>query len=72
MTTIYVHLDGTNPVTLPHVGPDDTIIVVRGGYTGTNTGTIILDDPVTPANRIEDRTPNRGPYASHQPWKKRK
>lgn len=39
---------------------------------GSNVGTVIIDEVHEPRAVAPTNKPNRGPYASHQPWKARK
>jgi len=71
MTIHRVVLRGVDPVTVT-TQAGDTIIIERG-YIGTNAGMVYIDEIHQPGRLATAKpTPNRGPYASHEPWKKRK
>lgn len=77
MTVYEVKLNGIEPVLLPKLEPGDTIYIVR--EPAQTCGTLTLRDPPTallpgvvePLSKVAVG-PNRGPYASDQPWKKGK
>lgn len=74
MKTHYVTLDGLNPVTITECLPGDRIVIVRepaqtcGTLTLRHPPTAILPAVVESLSKVASG-PNRGPYASHQPWK---
>lgn len=72
MKTHYVTLDGLNPVTIAEVLPGDRIVILHepaptGGMIYLRQPPEAITSPVLSAPK-----PNRGPYASDQPWKKGK